>query len=258
MLNEYRDKINGVMMSKILMVSIFALFLSGCTDMGSWDFIKNISGDVLNNLLTRYTFDLPSNPGNDDSGNGYHGTMNGATWVDDPIRRGVLEFDGINDYVAVPVISGGIPEFTISVWICITSLDPLFSSIYSSNTFNPQDIHFHIRTSGLVQVGINGNTPTNINSVYALDTNDLGRWQHIAVVYSASDSDISIYVNGEIDRNATYPFAGNPGFNAGWIGGWTGDPNRWFEGRIDDLRFYGRDLSAAEIRAVYQTAPIHW
>ena len=44
--------------------------------------------DILDSLLARYTFDNNALPGNDDSGNGLHGTPNGTTWVDDPSRGG--------------------------------------------------------------------------------------------------------------------------------------------------------------------------
>jgi hypothetical protein len=46
----------------------------------------------------------------DDSGNGFDGILNGATWVNDGVLGGVLEFDGICDYVDFPEIDSSAPR----------------------------------------------------------------------------------------------------------------------------------------------------
>lgn len=42
--------------------------------------------DPLDSLHVRYTFNDSGNPAYDESGNGLHGALNGATWVNDGAR----------------------------------------------------------------------------------------------------------------------------------------------------------------------------
>ena len=58
---------------------------------------------------------------NDRSGNGNHGTVNGATWVDG--RHGMaLSFNGVDDYVEMPVVDGleAMSNMTAAAWINYT------------------------------------------------------------------------------------------------------------------------------------------
>jgi hypothetical protein len=57
----------------------------------------------------------------DDSGNGFDGILNGATWVNDGVLGKVLEFDGICDYVDLPEIDSSAPHLTITTWINLSS-----------------------------------------------------------------------------------------------------------------------------------------
>jgi hypothetical protein len=241
---------------KIFGSLILVLTLTACTDVGSWDYINDLLfGDVLDNFYARFTFDDNINPAHDSSGNGFHGTMNGATWINDGSRGGVLEFDGLDDYVAVPTINENAPELTICTWVRVDALTSLFSSIYCVSTWNPRGIHYQIKSTGEIQTGIGGFTPPNINSSYSVDPAGIGRWIHVAMVYDYAAARTVHYVNGERDRTGVYTTADDLNLGDAWIGGWVGGSPpgnlRWFDGRIDDLRLYSRVLSDNEIRRVY-------
>jgi len=85
-----------------------------------------------------------------------------------------------------------------------------------------------------------------------------GRWYHLAATWdgTAGVGGVKLYVNGALDAQATSPFAaptastmnftlGNY-YNSGW-GTW------WLNGLLGEPRVYGRQLSAAEITALYQS-----
>ena len=85
-------------------------------------------------------------------------------------------------------------------------------------------------------------------------TAPIGQWIHVAGVYDGSTT--RLYVNGAqtassaltgaIRRDTARPvyIGGNQNTTS------TGAPQQFFRGRIDDLRIYGRALSAAEIQAL--------
>ena len=248
-LNRYSDKVTGMIGVKTVAVSLFVLLLSACTETGSWDFLRNFN----DSLLARYSFDSIMNPGLDDSGNGFNGTLqNGALWVDDPVRGGVLRFDGVDDYMSIPTIAGGVPQLTFSVWTKTVGLSSR-SAIYNADSYSPRGLHINLDVPGVtadIGFSIEGNIPENQLSAYGFVPGDLGQWFHIATVYDSSAQVVKFYVNGTLNHTETYTTAGNPKISAGWVGGWSGG-SRWYDGYMDDLRFYSRTLSDTDIMAVY-------
>jgi hypothetical protein len=73
-------------------------------------------------------------------------------------------------------------------------------------------------------------------------------WTHVAVVRDGAT--LNFYVNGGLDRSVTAmdtnPFRN--GQNSLWIGGQArGGADRYFPGRIDEVRLYTRALTAGEL-----------
>ena len=68
----------------------------------------------LKSLLAHYALDEGSGDiAVDSSGNGNDGTINGATWTTGKDGGG-LGFDGVNDYVTIPLINND--EVSVSAW----------------------------------------------------------------------------------------------------------------------------------------------
>src|SRR5262249_41384746 len=77
-----------------------------------------------------------------------------------------------------------------------------------------------------------------------------GQWTHLAVTRDGNTGLIKLYVNGSLDTNGaagTAVLNANPIIN---IGGNTLD-GRFYNGTVDDVRFYSRVLTSAEI-ALFQ------
>lgn len=70
-------------------------------------------------LVAYWSFDRPSNPGYDDSGNGQNGTVYGATWTTQGRVGGALEFDGSGDdvYIADHPSQSGMTRLALEAWI---------------------------------------------------------------------------------------------------------------------------------------------
>lgn len=70
---------------------------------------------MLANLLAFYPFEGDAN---DASGNGLHGTLNGATATGAGFQGGAYQFDGTNDYISLPlnINPSAQRQLTIGAW----------------------------------------------------------------------------------------------------------------------------------------------
>lgn len=87
-----------------------------------------------------------------------------------------------------------------------------------------------------------------------ISPSDAGTWVHLCGVFDGST--YSIYRNGALAASTSDSTAPPPNVDTPWaIGARAPQPDnldRPMEGEIDDLRIYGRALSAPEVQALYQ------
>lgn len=102
--------------------------------------------------------------------------------------------------------------------------------------------------------GLSSDCSAETGDVYtATSVLSVGTWSHIALVYNSSD--IRIYVDGALSQNGI----NNPSTYSGGICdsdadfsiGALGNPTNYFDGIIDEVAVFSRDLSANEIRKIY-------
>ena len=211
-----------------------------------------------------------------DSEGGHHGALtNGPAWASGQFDGG-LTFDGADDYVDLTadtelddVFNGGA---TVMAWVYLHGWGGgAYGRVLdkSSAVSNNRD-GWMIGTDGGSQsiAFVQGFSvargfwrPQN-NSV------NLNEWLHYAIVYDASSdaNDPVIYLNGveqtslvKIAPSGTIRSDASIGLR---MGNYAQDTSRALEGRLDDVRIYGRMLSAGEI-AVLATPPpklpiAHW
>lgn len=208
----------------------------------------------------------------DKSGNGNNGTLgaNSNPSSDDPVWAqgvqplsggksggGALQFDGVNDYVQIGTSLNddiaSVPA-TISVWVKGSFANGnqiifghLASKIGLGFYSTPGDNSF------IVRVGSSASKPIFVcGSAWVNDV-----WNHIVVTYNGNASS-TFWLNGVQITNT--------GASNSWA--WSVDEatigrrstGTYFKGLIDNVRIYNRELSAAEIRYLYnQAKPIaHW
>ncbi len=106
---------------------------------------------------------------------------------------------------------------------------------------------FNIYRRNAIRIEVQGNGLSgNIN------VSD-GKWHHVAVTYDPQDSlDYHLYVDGKLDTAGNLTVATNTTKNEPFIIGMRIDQINYFEGDIDELRFYNYALSGAEISKNYQ------
>ncbi|RME82070.1 MAG: LamG domain-containing protein, partial [Caldilineae bacterium] len=150
-------------------------------------------------------------------------------------------FDGVDDRITVPAWPdlGTRSAFSFALWLYPTT--PADAAlIYKQNEFA-----LRRAADGSIAWSL-GNAAPGWGWVDVGYQAPLNQWTYIAVTYDGSI--ITTYVNG-----AAVHTLGGSGAVANQadpvIGGWPGEG--YFGGRIDEVRFFDRDLSAAEVRSLY-------
>ncbi len=217
------------------------------------DFIKDPS------LIAFYSFthnpDAPEYLVND-AGIATDGAIQGARWVSGrwPGKDALL-FDRDNDYVDL-TISGEYDEITLSFWVKMDRLDYEYNALLNSNGWDPGDLHFQIKRTGLAWANFNGKMrsfPAFVGKPVKRDS-----WQHIVGLISRTDQMTRTYINGEMvweqksqQENPMMPDKCS-------LGNWLDIPEQYqptrraFKGRMDEVAIWSRALSETEINAHYE------
>jgi hypothetical protein len=196
------------------------------------------------NLVARYTFDGDFR----DSAGSHHGTAIGtARIITDAARGQVLSVNGSSDMVDVPYSADLNPTaFTVSVWAHPLTVGTTYRSPVTSRDDTPQRGYIlYIEPTGSTWQFWTG-TPSGWNTTTGPRAN-LGEWTHVAATYVNNQK--MLYVNGRLVGQGTAALTLNTArplrIGAGASESATG--NYFFNGLIDDVRFYKTALSAAEI-----------
>jgi hypothetical protein len=151
---------------------------------------------------------------------------------------------------------------TLSVWVCLKGLDRDFNSLFMSDGFAPGTVHWLIRGDGVLGLTVFGPRFGKFQilaSPPVLSLENLGMWQHLAVVIDGRSLEVVHYVNGSpVSRHALKI---GPPFRVGSaeLGNWNArsGPNpepsliRNLSGSLDEFELFSRVLSDAEIRELY-------
>ena len=229
------------MLLKIFLLIVSVAILSGCfldatpSTPGRWNL-----GDGSGTTAT------------DSGGNGNDGILeNGPVWVDGLIGK-ALEFDGVDDYVdfgndeSLRMKN----EFTVSLWInAATSQEGFYNPISKG----------HEAANGWALQGskatlsfLIGDGTGNPGATFSQDLRD-EHWHHLVMTKSSSSGiGIKLYLDGAPDGSnpdATGDVARADSWNLS-IGRDTQN-GRYFKGSIDEVRIYGRVLTAVEVSDLY-------
>jgi len=229
------------------------------------DSANNIKGKIYGDTRLLMHFDEGSGTKTSDKTNyGNNGSCSGAScpvWVSGKTGN-ALSFDGINDYIKVPdnasiAISGSNADISLEAWI------------YPRTYPNPQSwggiVTKSLGTGGFIGYGLFIYSPsiTNPLTVYFAVGDEISgvpnakyqninpnQWYHVVGTYDHKY--IKLYVNGVLQ-------ASNP-LNVSIINiddlkighlNWSGFPNLYFNGTIDEAAVYSKALSAQEVSEHY-------
>ena len=204
------------------------------------------AGSARAELIAWWRFDEGSGTtAVDSSGNGYDGEVIGdAEWVAGQLGSAIY-FNGSNASVRAPHIPLDSRTFTITMWVypeLYTSEQVVFSQTQSRST----DISMHFRIygpgSGRVRMGFYNN---DLDTTMTIDEEN---WYHITFWYDYENQNRRIYIDGNLEAEATAtPFLAPSGNTV--IGSWDAS-SQWYRGIIDDVQIYDHALDEGEIQPV--------
>lgn len=176
-------------------------------------------------------------------------------------EKTALEFQSVNDRVRMAV-PNEFRAMTLSVWVCLKGLDRDFNSLFMSDGFDPGTVHWLIRKDGVLGLTVFGPRFGKFQilaSPPVPSLENLGMWQHLAVVVDGRAQEVVHYINGSpVSRHALKI---GPPFRVGSaeLGNWNArsgpDPEpsliRNLSGSLDEFELFSRALTDAEIRELY-------
>jgi len=181
---------------------------------------------------------------------------NGAKCVQGKVGR-AFDLDGTSQYVYVPDSASLNPErsITVEAWICPhLPLDRVAAPIvkkaggggqwgqdggYALELFGPEAVRFGVFLDGNDSWNLTGSAPLPAD-----------KWSHVAGVYDCAQ--VSFYLNGEL-VGTPLKASGRivPSHLPLQIGHDAANPDRYFNGLIDEASVYNTALNAEQIRAIY-------
>ncbi|MFZ0034624.1 MAG: LamG-like jellyroll fold domain-containing protein [Sedimentisphaerales bacterium] len=193
----------------------------------------------------------------DSSGNGRNGTLYNMSsptcWGPGKIGSGALNFDGVNDYVSLPIGSaiGSLTNCSVTSWI-FWGGGSYSQRIWDFGTGTTRYMCLTTRNSstGTPRFAITNSGSAGENQTTAPSALSAGVWHHIAVTIDADNHTHSLYLDGtRIAQNTSAVCKpsdlGNTTNN--WLARsqYSADPCLY--AALDDVRIYDRALSATEI-----------
>lgn len=208
---------------------------------------------------------------NDESGNGNHGTVNGATLSSDRYGNtdSAYNFEGINccgtpDNVQEIKITNSLlnlsENYTISCWMNSSSTTKFQQALFLSyneengNGFGVQLNNEHVPNKLTYAIGP-AKLNTNWDVLYAVgDFNSFENEKWYNVVFVKNGTDYKLYLNGEVDGTTNLPASNDYTQDVGLIIGSIGSGYEVFNGTLDDYGIWNRALTENEIQNLYTSS----
>jgi hypothetical protein len=218
-------------------------------------------------LVLYLPFDSDGGPtAPDESGLGNHARISGAVFSPDGRAGGAYYFDGVNDIMKIEKNpSLNVPDhFTLSVFMkpySYANQRPILSWFSTNQAKAGVHMWTHVygyqwqgRGTGAHLCGTDG-VENNLNRVISVSDPTLNTWHHLVITYDRGTGTGQLYLDGSLLQTKSMgsytPMMTNDVYVGGTVDG-SGWPILSFHGLLDEVRVYGRVLSAADINALYQ------
>ncbi|HEY3371904.1 MAG TPA: cadherin domain-containing protein [Prolixibacteraceae bacterium] len=214
-----------------------------------------------NGLIAYYPFN-----GNaiDESINDHDGDLLGVVSTSDRNDKAnsAYSFNGIDNYIKLDTqIGNGVR--TISLWFRLDmNIDASLDHAVTLVTRDGDPTNKLLFALGFIPSGWAG-TAGKLRFLYSKTTSDYyyiqsnstswqkDRWYHVVVMIHPTEG-MKMYIDN-VKQTSTNPFneaTANTVLNT-FIGSYSATPNRFFSGKIDDILFYNRAVTEAEINDLY-------
>lgn len=194
------------------------------------------------------------------------GTPNTGTYVGSPaVAVGEVgkcrQFNGSTQYVNVPThvdLNPGTGSFTIDAWIRTTQTTGLMSivekAVYSTGTpplFNPVGYQLYL-SAGQLNASLLAGTFNTENFTFAGPSLADGCWHHVAwTVIRGAANGSKLFVDGNMQAFNT-SIGGSVSTGAPLRIANSSQGTQFFNGLIDEVEFFKRALTPAEVDAIYR------
>ncbi len=197
------------------------------------------------------------------------------------VKGTAMKFDGFSSYVEGVPQDGDEPvemprEISIEAWIALGAYPWNWAPILTVGKYKITGFYFGIDSRGRVGFHMSDATSVWHEANSAIDPKtklglDIRKWYHVVGTYSPAEG-LKVYVNGDLagsynDFTFDYGIAYsdmNKGFRIGMnredlpptepIRDWATYPSRYtFDGIIDEIKVYGKALSAREVARMYRS-----
>lgn len=215
----------------------------------------NVQGDVAEaSTLGDGLVSLWSGEGNATDSVGPNGgtVQGGVSFVSGKIGQ-AFEFDGTTGDVLVPTSTtlNVTTGHTIAFWIKVPSWPAQLTLITCKWANGQENKHTYITASGTIGFNLINTSAANLISATALTLNT---WHYVAATWDGANE--TIYIDGHFDASqvatgavenatGTLAFAHHAQLAAD-----DGTYNTFFDGTLDEIRWYSRALSASEVAAL--------
>ena len=205
------------------------------------------------NLIAYYRFEGNSN----DTKGSYNGTDTSMSYGSSygKFGQGAYWPGGATHYIATSLPINDNNTYTINFWVKTTSSDIGIMSANVSGGKWTRPFSVDINSSGYLQAW-GSSSEQGPNAVgYSTPIND-GSWYFISIVRKKTNT--ILYVNGSLIGNNSTVYNSGQSFNLtiGWVenGDWNNGTRTYFNGDLDDISIFSRELSATEIANYYIAA----
>ena len=185
----------------------------------------------------------------DKSGNANNGTLtNGPTFSS--ANGGSIVFDQVDDFVTAPNNSsinlteaGG----AVSVWVKtgVNATGSLNGNLVGkTNTYS--NGYWLVKYNNKVRMSLYGNSNLEMIGERSITDNI---WHYVVATWTSSQ--LTIYIDGALDKTQSYNFAFTTATNPLYIGRQNNTGEGYFRGNISQVQIYNRALSAQEVLQNY-------
>jgi len=196
----------------------------------------------------------------DETVNNNDATINGATWL--PTNGGIFDFDGVNDNISIPHVSGlslnTSQQKTIQVWVNFDTLPamstdqvPVFGKLSSSYTYDGYWCGLY-SSSGNIRCTTNGTSTQKVSTSSGVVAT--GTWYLMTFISQITNTlnTTKVYINTTEYVSTAHgadSYAESNPLYLGYIGGGVG--SLYLNGKIGSMYVYTSGLSLTDITTNY-------
>ena len=159
-----------------------------------------------------------------------------------------ISLSGKGDGVITPKLAS-MNEVTVVHWSKCTGRIGAWRVWINVDGWQKGAVHHQLYPSNQIGWSIHTNTPTDVQTKLLIDDKQKNKWNHIAIVYSASQKIVKFYINGELNSEGKYTSVGPAILGPARIGSWDGG-GRDYQGEIDEFAIFNTTLSATHIKSL--------